>query len=105
MIYSRNHAFFLKKIVILFSTFILIFSLECQTLQQFEEFLQTLKILPGGTLSALCNSDPHGHNIKLDSLKTSVAFKYMIILQNLMTTDRKSSKSKHGSKLTELDVV
>ena len=30
--------------------------------------------------------DPHGHDIKLDSLKTSVAFKFIIILHNLITT-------------------
>ena len=50
--------------------------------------------------------DPHGHNIKLNSFKTSVALKSMIILQNLITTNhRKSGKSKDNLKLTELDVV
>ena len=35
--------------------------------------------------------DPHGHDIKLDSFKTNVAFKYM----NLITTrHRESDKSK-----------
>ena len=42
----------------------------------------------------------------LNSFKTSVALKSMIILQNLITTNhRKSSKSKDDLKLTELDVV
>ncbi len=50
--------------------------------------------------------DPHGHDIKLNSFKTSVALKSMIILQNLITTNhRKSGKSKDDLKLTELDVV
>ena len=53
--------------------------------------------------------EPHGHDIKLDSFKTSVDFKYMIICQNLITTGhRKSGKSKYGKydrKLPELDVV
>ena len=39
--------------------------------------------------------DPNGHNIKLNSFKTIVALKSMIILQNLITTNhRKSGKSK-----------
>ncbi len=50
--------------------------------------------------------DPHGHDIKLNSFKTSVALKSMIILQNLIRTNhRKSGKSKDDLKLTELDVV
>ena len=52
--------------------------------------------------------DLYGHDInnKLNSFKTSVALKFMIILQNLMTTNhRKISKSKYQRKLTELDVV
>ena len=50
--------------------------------------------------------DPHGQDIKLNSFKTSVALKSMIILQNLITTNhRKSGKSKDDLKLTELDVV
>ncbi len=50
--------------------------------------------------------DPHGHDIKLNSFKTSVALKSIIILQNLITTNHgKSGKSKDDLKLTELDVV
>ena len=50
--------------------------------------------------------DPHGHDIKLNSFKKSVAVKFMIILHNLITTNhRKSGKSKDDLKLTELDVV
>ena len=50
--------------------------------------------------------DPQGHDIKLNSLKTSVALKFMIILQSLITTDhRKGGESKYDRKLTELDVA
>ena len=50
--------------------------------------------------------DPHGHDIKLDSLKTSAAVKEMIALQNWTTTNRrKSGKSKYDRKLPEFDVV
>ena len=43
---------------------------------------------------------------QIDSFKTSVALKSMIILQNFITTNhRKSGKSKDDLKLTELDVV
>ena len=50
--------------------------------------------------------DPRGHDIKLDSLKASVAFKYMIMGQNLITAShRESGKSKYDRKLHELDVV
>ena len=52
--------------------------------------------------------DPHGHDIKLNSFKTSVALKsILIILQNLITTNHRteSGKSKDDLKLTELDVV
>ena len=46
--------------------------------------------------------DPNGHNIKLNSFKTIVALKSMIILQNLITTNhRKSGKSKDDLKLTD----
>ena len=49
--------------------------------------------------------DPYGHDIKLDSLKTSVAFKFMMILQNLIATNhRQSGKNKYDCKLPELDV-
>ena len=48
----------------------------------------------------------HGHDIKLDSLKTSVAFKFMIILQNLIGSNhRESDKNKYARKLPELDVL
>ena len=37
---------------------------------------------------------PHGHDIKLNSFKTSVALKFKIIFKNLTTTNRrKSAKS------------
>ena len=50
--------------------------------------------------------DPYGDDMKLNSFKTIVGLKLMIILQNLITTDhRKSGKSKHDRKLAELDVV
>ena len=49
--------------------------------------------------------DPYGHDIKLDSVKTGEAFKFMIILQNLITTNhRQSGKKKYDCKLPELDV-
>ena len=49
--------------------------------------------------------DPHGHDIKLNTFKTRVALKLMI-LQNLTTTNRrKSDESKYDRKLTKLDVV
>ena len=39
--------------------------------------------------------DLHGHNIKLDSFKMSVALEFMIILQDVVTTyHRKCGKSK-----------
>jgi hypothetical protein len=48
----------------------------------------------------------HGHDIILNTFKTSVALKSMIILQNLITTcHRKSGKSEDHLKLTELDVA
>ena len=47
---------------------------------------------------------PHGHDIELDSLKTSVVFKFMIILQNLITTNhRESGKNKYDRKLPQVD--
>ena len=50
--------------------------------------------------------DSHGHDIKLNSFKTSVALRFMIVLQNLITTNhRRSVKSKYDRKLTELNVV
>ena len=59
------------------------------------------------SLYSVCSlPSPHGHDIKLDSLKTSVVFKFVIILQNLITTNnRKSSKNKYDRKLLEHDVV
>ena len=48
--------------------------------------------------------DPHGHDIKLNSFKTSVALRFMMVLQNLITTNyRRSVKSKYDRKLTELN--
>ena len=50
--------------------------------------------------------DSHGHDIKLNSFKTNVALRFMIVLQNLITTNhRRSVKSKYDRKLTELNVV
>ena len=50
--------------------------------------------------------DPQGHDIKLNTFKTSVALKFIIILLNLTTTShRKSGESKYDRKLTKLDVV
>ena len=50
--------------------------------------------------------DPQGHDIKLNTFKTSVALKFMIILQNLTTTNHtKSGESKYDRKLTEFNVV
>ena len=50
--------------------------------------------------------DPQGDDIKLNTFKTSVALKFMIILQNLTTTNhRKSGESKYDRSLTEIDVV
>ena len=50
--------------------------------------------------------DPHGHDIILNSFETCVALKFVIILQNLITTNHgKKGKSKYGRKLTKLDVV
>ena len=50
--------------------------------------------------------DPHGHGIKLNSFKTSVALKFVMTLQNLTTTNHeKSGESKYGRKLTEFDVA
>ena len=47
-----------------------------------------------------------GHDIKFNSLKTSVTLKTMVILQNLITTNhRKSGRSKNNLKLTEIIVV
>ena len=49
---------------------------------------------------------PEGTDIKLNTFKTSVALKFMIILQNLTATNqRKSDKSKYDRKLTKLDTV
>ena len=49
--------------------------------------------------------DRYGHDINLKSLKTSMTFKFVIILQNLIKAyHRKSGKNKYDSKLTELDI-
>ena len=49
--------------------------------------------------------DPYGHHINLKSLKTSMTLNFVIILQNLIKAyHRKSGKSEHDRKLTELDV-
>ena len=49
---------------------------------------------------------PVGHDMKLNSFKRNVALKFMIRLDNLITTShRKSGKIKYDRKLTELDVV
>ena len=49
--------------------------------------------------------DPYGTHINLQSLKTSMTLKFVIILQNLINAyHRKSGKSKYDRKLTELDV-
>ena len=54
----------------------------------------------------LCTADPQGHDIKLNTFKASVVLNFMIILQNLTTTNnRKSGGSKYDLKLTDLDVV
>ena len=46
---------------------------------------------------------PHVHDIELDSLNTSVAFRFMIILQNLITTNhRESGKNKYDRKPPEM---
>ena len=45
------------------------------------------------------------HDINFNSVKTRVALKFVIILQNLIKTNyRKSGKSEYDRKLTELDV-
>ena len=50
--------------------------------------------------------DCHGLDLKLDSLKISVAFKTMIISLNLKATNhRESDVDKYYSNLTELEVV
>ena len=50
--------------------------------------------------------DPQGHDIKLNTFKTSVALKFMIVLQNLTTTNqRKRGERKYDHKLTELNAV
>ena len=51
--------------------------------------------------------DPQDHNINFEyTFEKSVALKFMIILQNLTTTNnRGSGESKYDRKVTELDVV
>ena len=51
-------------------------------------------------------SDPQGHDIKLNTFKTSVDLKFITTLQNLTTTNqRERGESKYGRKMTKLDVV
>ena len=52
-------------------------------------------------------ADPQGYDIKLNTFRTSVALKFMIIfIHNLTTANhRKSGESKYDRNLTELDVV
>ena len=46
------------------------------------------------------------HDIKFNSFKTSLALRFMLALQNLMTTNhRRSVKIKDDHKLSELNVV
>ena len=45
--------------------------------------------------------DLQGHDIKLNTFRTSVGLKFILILHN----HRKSGESKYDCKLTELDVV
>ena len=50
--------------------------------------------------------DRYGHDMKLKSLKTSVAHEIMTILENFIPTiHRKRGESNYDWKLTELDVV
>ena len=50
--------------------------------------------------------DPQGHDIKLNTFKTSVALKFMIVLQNLTITNRgNNGRVEYDRKLTKLDVV
>ena len=50
--------------------------------------------------------DPYGHDIKLIGFKTSVAFRFMLMLQKIIKINhRKRGRNVYDSKLTELDVV
>ena len=50
--------------------------------------------------------DPYGRDIKLKSLKTSIAFKFMLMLHNLIPANHgKRSRNEYDRKLTEFDVV
>ena len=50
--------------------------------------------------------NPHGQDIKLDSLKMSAAFKFIIMLQNIIITHYGlSGKSQYYCELTELNVM
>ena len=47
-------------------------------------------------------ADPQGHDIKLNTFKTSVALKFMIVLQNLTTTNRgNNGRVEYERKLTK----
>ena len=62
--------------------------------------------LPNTLYSVYSVPNPHCHYTKLDSLKTSVVFKFMTILENLMTTNnRESSKNKYDRNLLEHDFM
>ena len=50
--------------------------------------------------------DPQGHDIKLNTFKTSVALKFMIVLQNLTTINRRNNgRVEYDRKSTKLGVV
>ena len=50
--------------------------------------------------------DPYGDDIKSNGFKTSIAFIFVLILQNLITTKhRKRGGNEYDRKLTEFDVV
>ena len=64
------------------------------------------KSLPFPLYPVFTVPDPQGHDIKLDSLKTSVAFNFMRISQNLIKIiHREGGKNDYDCKLPELDVV
>ena len=70
----------------------------------FHHFVKLFDSLNKDRVYTLSNS--HVHDIKLDSLGTSVCVKFTIIVQNLMTTyHRKSGKRKYDRILPGLDIV
>ena len=51
-------------------------------------------------------SDPQGHDTKVNTFRTSLALKFILILHNLTTANhRKSGESKYDRELAKLDVV